>query len=159
MSEAWLNFTLVALIQLLLFVVHAWYEKKLSDIPRILGLGVLGGVVVGVPLDLIFGKLLGVFSYELGFGAVFIALNATILYGLFVAHTLLIQRARLVYLLTWAVVVGAVFEVTNLSLRLWTYAFPVPSLEFFAIFFLGNCGVAILIAKVFNTYLGSRLLK
>ena len=75
MSEAWLNFAIVFLIQLLLFVTHALYEKKLPDMPRILGYGALNGVVLGPILDLTFGKLLGLCSYTLGFGAFFLILN------------------------------------------------------------------------------------
>jgi len=59
MSEAWIYFTIAFLVQLLFFVVHAWYEKKLSDAARILGRGVLTGIVLGLLFDLVLGKFLG----------------------------------------------------------------------------------------------------
>lgn len=37
MSEAWLNFTVVIFVQLLLFLACAYHQKRFSDVPRILG--------------------------------------------------------------------------------------------------------------------------
>lgn len=95
MSEPWLYFTIVVFIQFLLFILHAWYEKKLSDTSRILSWGAFIGIVVGIPTDLMVGKSLGLCSYALGFGAFFLILNGILLYGLFAAHILLMQFARL----------------------------------------------------------------
>lgn len=158
MSEAWLNFLIVIFIQFLLFVIHAYYEKKLSDVPRILGKSVLSGIVLGLLLDLIFGKFFGLYSYTLGFGAFFLILNAAFLYGLFVANTLLMQRARLVHFYIWIMVVAAVFEITNLLFHMWTWEFVLPSIEFLIFISVVNFGSAILVATIWHIFLGHRFL-
>lgn len=150
MSEAWLNFTIVVFIQFLFFIIHAYYAKKLSGIPRILGKGVLSGIVLGLLFDLIFGKFLGLFSYTLGFGAFFLTLNAALLYGLFAANTMLMQDVRLSHFFIWTMVVGVVFEITNLFLPLWTWEFALSSIEFSTAFLIGNFGGAILVATVWH---------
>jgi|SRR3989344_2282203 len=158
MSEAWLNFAVVIFVQFLLFVVHAYYEKKLSDVPRILGWGILSGVALGLFLDLVFGKFLGLFSYTLGFGAFFLTLNAALLYGLFAANTLLMQQARLLHFFVWTMIVATVFEITNLFFHLWTWEFALLSIEFLIAFLIGNVGAAILVAIVWHTFSGHRFL-
>lgn len=154
MPEAWFNFVVVFLVQLALFVIHAWYEKRFSDALRILRRGALSGVVLGPILDLTFGKFLGLCSYTLGFGTPFLLLNGVLLYGLFAANVLLMQRARLLHFCIWSMVVAAVFEITNLFFHLWTYAFAVPSIEFFLVVLIGNVGSAILVAMVWHVFLG-----
>ncbi|MFA6273728.1 MAG: hypothetical protein WC662_01050 [Candidatus Paceibacterota bacterium] len=156
MSEAWLNFIIVIFVQFLLFVIHAYYEKKLSDVPRILRKSVLSGIVLGLLLDLIFGKFFGLFSYTLGFGAFFLILNAALLYGLFVANTLLMQRVRLAHFFIWTMVVAAVFEITNLFFHMWTWEFVLPPVEFLIFISAVNFGPAILIATVWHVFLGHR---
>lgn len=156
MSEAWLDFIIVIFVQLILFVIHACYEKRLSDVPRILGWGIFSGIVPGLLFDLIFGKFFGLFSYTLGFGLFFLTLNAALLYGLFAANMLLMQRARLAHFFIWTMIVGAVFEITNLFVPLWTWEFAVPSVEFLIVFLAVNFGGAILIAVAWHVLLGHR---
>ena len=157
MSEAWFNFAIVVFVQLLLFLAHAYYEKKLSDVPRILGQGVLSGIVLGLLFDLIFGKFFGLFSYALGFGALFLPLNAALFYGLFAANTLLMQQVRLPHFFIWTMVVGAVTEITNLFLPLWTWKFSsLPPIEYLIVLSAGYFGVAILVAAVWHIFLGRR---
>lgn len=159
MSEAWLNFSIVIFIQFLLFVIHAYYEKKLSDVPRILGKGVLSGIVLGLLFDLIFGKFFSLFSYTLGFGVLFITFNAALFYGLFVANILLMQQVRLQHFYIWTMVVGAVTEITNLFVSLWSWEFAsLPLIEYLIVLSAGYFGVAILIATVWHIFLGNRFL-
>lgn len=158
MLEAWLNFIIVVFIQFVLFLIHAYYEKKLSDVPRILGQGVLSGIVLGPLFDLVFGKFFGLCSYTLGFGALFLILNGALLYGLFAAHALLMQQSRLLHFCIWIMVVVAVFEIANLFIPLWTYAFRVPSIEFLIIVSVGNLGAAVLVAVVWHVFLGHKFL-
>src|SRR5688572_9178251 len=102
MSEAWLNFAVVIFVQALLFIVHGYFAKKLSQVPRVFGWGVLIGIAVGVPFDLVVEKFFGLHSYTLGFfGLFFLIINAALSYGLFVANTLLMQHARLSYFCLW----------------------------------------------------------
>lgn len=159
MSEAWLNFSIVIFIQFLLFVIHAYYEKKLFDIPRILGKGVLSGIVLGLLFDLIFGKFFSLFSYTLGFGALFITFNAALFYGLFVANILLMQQVRLQHFYIWTMVVGAVTEITNLFVSLWSWKFAsLPTIEYLIVLSAGYFGVAILVATIWHVFLGRRFL-
>lgn len=159
MSEAWLNFSIVIFIQFLLFVIHAYYEKKLSDVPRILGKGILGGIVLGLFFDIIFGKFFGLYSYTLGFGAFFLILNAALFYGLFVANILLMQQVRLQHFYIWTMVVGAVTEITNLFVSLWSWKFAsLPPFEYLIVLSVGYFGVAIFIATVWHVFIGNRFL-
>ena len=156
MQEAWLGFLIVLVVQFLLFIIHAHYEKKLPDVTRILGQGVLSGIVLGLLLDLIFGKFFGLFSYKLGFGVFFLILNAALLYGLFAANILLMQRTRLVNFCLWTIAVGAAFETINLFFPMWTWKFAVPSIQFLIIFLAGNLGAAILVAVVWHLFFRHR---
>ena len=155
MLEAWFNFTIVVFVQLLLFLAHAYYEKKLADIPRILLQGAITGIVFGPLFDLI-GKHLGLFSYVLGFGAFYLTLNAILLYGLFFANVMLMRKARLLHFCVWTTAIVAVFEITNLFIRLWTYTFAVPSLEYFIIAFGAPLVLTMVIALAWHIFLGRR---
>ncbi|MDR3546996.1 MAG: hypothetical protein P4M11_01740 [Candidatus Pacebacteria bacterium] len=153
MSEAWLNFAIVILVQFVLFIIHALCEKRFADITHILGKGILSGIVLGLLFDLILGKSFSLFSYVLGFNALFLMLNATLFYGLFVANALLMQQARLLHFYLWTMVVGAVTEITNFFLHLWTWKFEsLPFLEYLIVLSAGYFGVAILMATVWHVF-------
>jgi len=156
MSEAWLHFAIVFFVLLLLFIIHAYYEKKLSDTPRILGQGILSGIVFGLLFDLVLGKFFGLWSYTLGFGAFFLTLNAALLYGLFAANILLMQQVRLLHFYIWMMIVAAVFEITNLFFHVWTWEFILPPIQFLIVLSAGYFGGAILVATVWHVFLGHR---
>lgn len=152
--EAWLNFAVVIFTQLFLFIICALHEKKFSDAPRILGWGVLIGIVMGLSFDLVLGKLFGFSSYALGFGAVFLIVNGALSYGLFVGNILLLQRARLMQFYIWTIVIVAVYEITNYFFRVWTWKFALPPIEFLTILSAGYFGGAILVAIISHVFLG-----
>ena len=156
MSEVWLNYAVFIVELLLLFLIRAYYEKRLADAPRILLLGALSGIVPGLLCDLIFGKYLGIGFYTLGFGLPFLMLNAVLGYGLFAANILLLQRARFLNFCIWIGVITAVFEITNLYFPVWTYAFAVPSFEYWLIAFGGPLELAIVIAISWHALLRYR---
>ena len=161
MTEPWLNFAVVIFAQLLFFIAHAYYAKKLSDMPRILGLGVCIGVVMGLLYDLVLGKFLGLASYTLGFGAFFLIVNGALSYGLFAASTLLMQHARLRYFFPWIIVLIAVYEITNHFFRVWTWEFThllvyLPPIEFLLILLVGYFGGAMFVAVLSYAFLGCR---
>lgn len=155
MSGLWLNFAVLIFVQLLVFLIHAYYEKKLSDVPRVLWQGAITGIVFGPLFDLT-GKYLGLGSYALGFGPFSLALNGILLYGLFFANILLMRHARLLHFCVWTTVVVAVFEITNLFIPIWTYALAVPSLEYFIIAFIAPLGLAMIIAMAWQVLFGYR---
>lgn len=151
MQEPWVNFIIVFFVQLLLFIIHASYEKKLSEIPEILGRGLISGIVLGLLFELGLGKFLGFWSNTLGFGAFFLMLNVTLLYGLFAANTLLMQRTRLIYFYIWIMIVAAVSEITNIFFPMFTWKFTsLPLVEYLIVLSAGYFVGAILIAMTWH---------
>lgn len=137
-------------IQIILFIYHAYYEKKLSDAPWILIAGAFSGIVPGLLCDLIFGKYLGLASYALGFGPFFLIINALCGYGIFAANILLMQRVRILHFFIWTMIVTAIFEITNLYVHVYTYSFAVPSTEYWIVAFVGPFIMAIIIALAWH---------
>jgi hypothetical protein len=159
MSEAWLNFIVVIFIQFLLFIIHAYYEKKLSDAPRILVRGVLSGIVLGLLFELVLGTFFGLWSNLLGFGTFFLAVNVVLLYGLFAANTLLMQRARLAHFYIWTMIVAVVSEITNLFFHMFTWEFTYLSpIEYLIVLSAGYFGGAIFVAIISHLFFGHRFL-
>lgn len=156
MSEAWLNFAIAFLVQLVFFIIHAAYEKKSSDIARILGQGVLSGIILGLLFDLVLGKFLTLWSYVIRFDTLFLIFNAILVYGLFAANTLLMQKVRLLHFFIWTMLMGAVLDISNIFFHVWTWGFPLFSIEFLAVFLIGNFGTAVLVAVVWHVFLGRR---
>jgi len=151
-----LNFAIVIFVQLLLFITCAYHEKKLSNVPRILGWGVLIGIAMGLSFDLVLGKFFGLSSYALGFGAFFLIINAALSYGLFAANILLLQRVRLAHFYIWTVVIVAVYEITNHFFRVWKWELGLPPIEFLIVLSVGYFGGAILVAIISHVFLGHR---
>lgn len=158
MSEAWLNFIIVISTQLFLFVICAYYTKKLSDVSRILGWGVLIAIVVGIPFDLVLGKFFGLHSFALGFGVSFLIINATLSYGLFVANILLLQQLRLPNFILWNIVVVTIYEITNYFFHVWSWGFALPPIEFVMVLLVGYLAGVILVAIISHILLGRRFL-
>lgn len=157
MQEPWVNFIIVFFVQFLLFIIHAWYEKKLSDIPNILGRGFLSGIVLGLLFELGLGKFLGLWSNTLGFGAFFLIFNTTLLYGLFAANTLLMQRTRLIHFYIWTMIVAAVSEITNIFFPMFTWEFAsLPLIKYLIVLSVGYFIGAILIAMTWYILLHYR---
>ena len=155
MQEAWLNFIIVFFVQLLLFITHAWYEKKLSEIPHILGRGFLIGIVLGLLFELGLGKFLGFWSNTLGFGIFFLTLNTALLYGLFAANTLLMQQTRLIHFYIWTMIVAGVSEITNIFFHMFTWEFSyLPPIEYLIILSAGYFGGAIFVAIISHVFFG-----
>lgn len=158
MSEAWLNFAVVVFVQFLFFIIHAYYAKKLSDAPRMLGWGALTAIVVGIPFDLIAGMFFGLHSFVLGFSPFFLVANAVFSYGLFVSNTLLMQNAKLQYFFPWIVVLIAVYEITNHFFPVWIWEFTLPIFVFLIVLLIGYLGGAMLIAAISHLLFGRRFL-
>lgn len=156
MSEAWLNFGVIILFQMFLFIACALFVKRLPDAPSVLVRGILTGIVFGLLFDLIVGKLLGLHSYVLGFTPLFLIINATLSYGLFASTILLLQRARLVPFYIWTLAIIATYEIANLFFRVWLWEFAVPFPIFLIVLFVGYSGGAILIAVAWHLLLGYR---
>lgn len=156
MPEAWFNFSTVILVQFLLFIVHAWYEKRLREVPRILGLSIAIGVPFGIVFDLIVGKFFSLYDYELGFGLFFLTVNGALSYGLMQANALLMERVRFFHFYVWTIVVGLVYEVTNHFFRVWTWDFSSVWLETLVVHAFGYIGLATLMALTWHYVIGHK---
>jgi hypothetical protein len=158
MSEAWLHFASIISVQFLLFIFCAFYEKKLSHISRVLGQGILTGLIFGLAFDLIVGKFLGFHSYLLGFGVSFLILNAALSYGIFAANILLLKDVRLVRFYIWTLVIVTVYEITNHFFRVWTWEFSSSPFEFLIVLLVGYLAGAILIIMAWHLFIKYRFL-
>jgi hypothetical protein len=150
MSEAWQNFAIVVVMQFILFLLHAWYEKRLSDVPRILFLSVMVGILFGIVFDLIVGKFLSFFEYELGFTLLFLILNGALSYGFMQANTLLMDRVSFVHFYAWSVFIGVVYEITNYLHPVWAWDFGSPVVELFVVHAFVYIGLATLMALTWH---------
>ena len=96
MTELWLNFSIIVLVAFVLYILIALYcRKNIFEIIHILFLGLVTGAVVGILSDLLWGKFLGIWSYSLGYSALPLLINAVLIWGLFSASVLLMQKMNL----------------------------------------------------------------
>lgn len=148
MTEAWINFGILLFAQFLVFVVIALYENKISSIWRFLGQGILIGVPFGLSFDLVLGKLLGLSSYALGFGAPFLILNAAFSYGIFAATILLLRQQPTLHFYISILFLTALYEILNLFLHVWEWKFPIPESLFPIVLAIGYTVGAVLVVRV-----------
>lgn len=152
MLEPWLNFIIVTVVQLILFLTSAYHEKRFSDVSRILGYGILTGIVFGISFDFIFGKFFGFHSYVLEFDVFFLLVNVALSYGLFVANVLLLQKVKLAHFYIWTVVIVAVYEITNYIFPVWVWKLGLSPVAFLIALSVGYFGGAIFIATVWHVF-------
>ena len=148
MPEAWWNFGVFIFIQLLLFSILSYYQKKSLVALQVLWRGALIGFVFGLVLDHAVGEYFGLTSYVLGFGFFFLCLNALLSYGLFSATILLFQDVQPWLLFVWSSFIMAVYEIANHFFPVWIWKFPVPPIAFFVVLLVGYFGGALLVVTV-----------
>lgn len=146
--EDWLNFAIVGFVELILFIACAIYEKRSSDAPRLLFLGILAGMPLGLISDFV---LWGTYSYPLGYGWFYLFLNAAIVYGLFTATVLLLQQVRLLRFAIWSIAMVAVYEITNHFFPVWAYNVT-PFLGLLAFVLVGYFATAVFIALICHLF-------
>ena len=156
MFGPWLDFTVVILVQLVLFIIHAWYEKRLSDVPKILAWGMGIGLLFGIVFDLVIGKYVGLYSYVLGFNITFLIPNGILSYGFMQANVLLMQKVPLPHFYIWTVLVALVYEITNYYFVVWTWEFATPKVELLIVHSLLYIGIALLMAGIWHFVIGYR---
>lgn len=147
MPEAWINFGVLLLVQLLIFVALAIYEKKLSSAWRVLTTGILIGIPFGLSFDLVLGHILGFSTYALGFDWSFLLPNAALSYGVFAA-TILLLRLQPLYFCVATLLITALYEFANLFLHVWEWHFPVPVAVFPLVLGIGYVAGAVLVVRV-----------
>jgi len=153
MESAWLSFAIVALSQLMLFVGYVCYTKRFSDVITILRRGILTGIVVGLLSNLLLGKLLGFWSYTLGFGPLSLIMAAVFIYGLFACNVLLLQNVGFRHFFIWIMTTMVVYESTNYLFQVWTYELPFSTSGLLLFLIIGYLGTAIFMAVVWHKIL------
>ncbi len=148
--EAWLDFAILGLAALLLFIVCAFLEKRSSDALRLLLISIPTGIVLGLVSDV---ALWGAYTYPLGYGLFYLVLNAAVVYGLFVATVLLLQRVRLLRFCIWVMALVVVYEITNYYFLVWTYEVT-PFLGWLSFVILGYFATAVFVAVVAHVFCG-----
>lgn len=148
MLENWVNFGILVFVQTVFFVACAIYVKRSSQSFLVLGRGVLIGLVVGLLFDLILGKFLGLYSYVLGFGPLFLILNGTFSYGIFSASTLLVSRAKYSHFFIWLVLLVGVYEITNAFFPVWIWEFELQGTIFGTVLLIGYAAGALIVSKI-----------
>ncbi len=158
MLAVWQNFIVLILVQILLFIACAIYEKKLSGLLQILLGGMFTGIVIGLLSDLLWGKFFDLWSYSLGYSAFALILTAAFVYGLFAANVLLLQQARLSRFFVWVMIIMAAYEIANHFFRVWTYELSLPLFGFLLFLIVGYLATAVFVAVVWNFFLGYKFL-
>jgi hypothetical protein len=156
MTVAWFSFSVVIFVQLVLFIFHALYEKRFSEVLKITTLSIAIGIPFGILFDLAVGKILSLYYYELGFGIFFLTINGALSYGLMQANTLLMQRVSLRHFYFWTLGVGLVYEITNNFFKVWTWDFSTTLIETIVVHLVGYIGLATLMACVWHFLLGRK---
>ena len=156
MTAPVLSFAVVLLVQLSLFLGFALYHKKFAAIPSQLGWGLLVGVVVGIPTDFVVGKLLGVYSYVLGFGPLFLLANTLFSYGLFAANVLWLRTLHLFNFYLGTVLIMGVYEVANYFFPVWHWEFVLPQAASIAVLSGGYFFGAVVVATALQVLSGRR---
>ena len=146
MTGAWIDFALLLLVQFLIFIAFAFYEKKLPSAWQILSRGILIGIPFGLSFDLVLGKLLGLSTYALGFEMSFLLPNAALSYGIFAATILLLRQQPLYFCLA-TLLITALYEFVNVFLHVWEWQFPVPAILIPAALAIGYLAGAVLVAR------------
>lgn len=148
--EAWFDFGVVGFVALIIFIVCAFLEKRFSDAPRLLLIGILTGIPLGLLSDLV---LWGTYTYPLGYGLFYLILNAAVVYGFFVATVLLLQRVRLLRFSVWVIATMTVYEVVNYFFPVWTYTVT-PLFGWLSFVLVGYFATAIFIALLGHLFFG-----
>jgi hypothetical protein len=142
--EPWVDFATVGVAALILFIICAFWEKRAPDAPRLLLIGIVAGIPLGLLSDFV---LWGTYNYPLGYGLLYLTINAAVIYGLFVATILLLQRVRLLHFSAWIVAVVAVYEGADYLFPVWAYKVT-PFLGWLSFILIGYFATAFFIALV-----------
>ncbi len=143
-SDNFLNFTVVILVQLVVFILHACIVGEKQNILLYLKRGCILGLPFGIIFDLIIGKYIGIFDYQMGFETPFLILNGIGSYGLMMANVLLIRKHPALYVYLWTISLGVVYEVANYLFPVWEWTFATAPYEYFIVTLAGYAGLSLL---------------
>jgi hypothetical protein len=122
-STALLNFVIVIVAQFIFLLIHSIAVGETEKLPKYILRGVLIGLPFGVLFDLVVGRWLGVFDYELGFVWWFLIINGAFSYGLACANVLLLYHHNAAHVYLWSVALGAFYEAVNAMFAVWHWTF------------------------------------
>ena len=116
-TEPILNFVVVVCVQLLFLLVYAAAVGAIKSVPKLLVWGIVIGLPFGLVIDLVWGKWVGVFTYQLGFVPWFLLLNGLFSYGVWMANVLLLRKSNFDKLYCMSFLLAVVYETTNYNFR------------------------------------------
>ena len=145
-----ISFSVVICTQLLFFLFLAHKKRAFKKItPHLVLKGVTAGVLFGMSFDLLVGKFLGICSYALGFGPLFLIINGALSYGLWLLTLWLLRESNLLSFCAWNIALGLVYEIANYFFPVWSWTFGGSFLYQESIIILVMyCGGAMLVAYV-----------
>lgn len=149
-----LSFFVVAFSQLMFFIIHAYSVGESDKISKYLKIGVLIGLPFGIIFDLIIGKTIGMFHYELGFVWWFLIINGIFSYGFMIANVLLLKGHSLPHMYFWSAGLGLTYEVVNWRFSVWEWDFASSFLEYLFVIFIAYAGLTWLIMLVLRVTKG-----
>lgn len=145
------SFFIVVTIQFIFFAVHAFAVGEQGRLFDHLQRGVILGLPFGIILDLVFGHIIGIWDYALGFTWWFLIINGLFSYGFMVANVFLLQHHSFLHMYLWSICLGVVYEVTNYFLPVWEWTFShTPIFEYTGVLFIGYAGLTALMMGVMS---------
>lgn len=139
--ENLISFGIVIVSQLIFFVIHAISVGHKKEIFKYLKTGCFVGLPFGIIFDLIVGKYLGIFHYELGFVWWFLIINGILSYGFMIANILLLKGHSVIHMYLWSVGLGLMYEVTNWFFPVWEWSFISSVSKYVIVVFVAYSGL------------------
>lgn len=116
-------FAVVVTVQLLIYIAQSIRSGQIPNFFPYLIRGMLVGIPFGIAFDFIVGHTLGMFTYYLGFGLMFLIINGFFSYGFMLANVCLLQTFSLWHVYLWSIVVGTLYEIVNYHFPVWQWTF------------------------------------
>ncbi len=135
-EQSLINFAVVVGVQLVFFLMHAVLTGALQSVPKLLLQGLVIGLPFGLATDVVWGKGVGVFTYQFGFVPWFLVVNGLFSYGVWMANVLLLRTSSFVHVYGVAVLLAVVYEVGNYYFPVWEWTFGPPFVEYGAVIFV-----------------------
>jgi hypothetical protein len=151
-----INFSIVVVVQLLFFLVHAFSVKELKSVGRYLLLGALVGVPFGIAFDVTVGLYSGIFTYTIGFPFWFLIINGLLSYGFMVANVFLLHNHTVHHMFFWSALLGIVYEITNYAFPVWEWTFGTHVFEYGVVILAAYFGLAWMMMVILQILFGTQ---
>lgn len=145
----WQNFIVIILIQFVVFLAFLFIKKNANFTFKKFFASLVVGLVFGIAFDLIFGKLLGIFGYRMGFDWKFVVANGLLSYGIFAANVWLFRTDSFFTFYFQTIIIGAIYEIANHLFPVWFWDFGTGVLiEQLVLLFAAYFGLAFIISII-----------